>query len=47
MRVPRERLRRGTGGAGAAPGGDGIERHLQALEDCEVSLITERRASAP
>ena len=32
MRVRRYRLRRGSGGAGAAPGGDGIERELEMLE---------------
>jgi N-methylhydantoinase B/oxoprolinase/acetone carboxylase alpha subunit len=47
MRVRRYRLRRGSGGAGAAPGGEGIERDLQVLEDCTVSLITERRVSSP
>jgi N-methylhydantoinase B/oxoprolinase/acetone carboxylase alpha subunit len=47
MRVRRYRLRRGSGGSGAAPGGDGIERDLELLEDCTVSLITERRISAP
>jgi N-methylhydantoinase B/oxoprolinase/acetone carboxylase alpha subunit len=47
MRVLRYRLRSGSGGAGAAPGGDGIERDVQVLEDCTVSLITERRTSQP
>jgi N-methylhydantoinase B/oxoprolinase/acetone carboxylase alpha subunit len=47
MRVLRYRLRRGSGGAGAAPGGEGVERDLQVLEDCTVSLITERRVSRP
>jgi len=47
MRVRRYRLRRGSGGAGAAAGGDGIERDLEMLEDCTVSLITERRQSQP
>lgn len=47
MRVLRYRLRRGSGGAGLAPGGEGIERDLQVLEDCTVSLITERRVSQP
>lgn len=47
MRVLRQRLRRGSGGAGSAPGGDGIERDLQVLEAVTVSLITERRASPP
>jgi N-methylhydantoinase B/oxoprolinase/acetone carboxylase alpha subunit len=47
IRVLRYRLRRGSGGAGAAPGGEGIERDLQMLEDVTVSLITERRTSQP
>jgi N-methylhydantoinase B/oxoprolinase/acetone carboxylase alpha subunit len=47
MRVQRYRLRRGSGGAGQAPGGEGIERDLEVLEDCTVSLITERRTSRP
>ncbi|MBN2624532.1 MAG: hydantoinase B/oxoprolinase family protein [Acidimicrobiales bacterium] len=47
LRVLRQRLRRGSGGAGSAPGGEGIERDLQVLEDVTVSLITERRVSHP
>ena len=47
MRVLRYRLRHHSGGGGAAPGGEGIERDLQVLEDCTVSLITERRSSRP
>jgi N-methylhydantoinase B/oxoprolinase/acetone carboxylase alpha subunit len=47
LRVRRYRLRRGSGGAGLAPGGEGIERDLEVLEDCTVSLITERRVSRP
>lgn len=47
IRVLRYRLRRGSGGAGAAPGGEGIERDLQVLEPVTVSLITERRTSQP
>jgi N-methylhydantoinase B/oxoprolinase/acetone carboxylase alpha subunit len=47
MRVRRYRLRRGSGGDGLAAGGEGIERDLEMLEDCTVSLITERRVSAP
>jgi N-methylhydantoinase B/oxoprolinase/acetone carboxylase alpha subunit len=47
MRVRRYRLRTGSGGAGLAPGGEGIERDLLMLEDVTVSLITERRVSAP
>jgi N-methylhydantoinase B/oxoprolinase/acetone carboxylase alpha subunit len=47
VRVRRYGLRRGTGGAGIHPGGDGIWRELEALVPTEVSLITERRSSAP
>jgi N-methylhydantoinase B/oxoprolinase/acetone carboxylase alpha subunit len=47
VRVLRYRLRRGSGGAGAAPGGEGIERDLQVLEPVTLSLITERRTSRP
>ncbi|HMR94732.1 MAG TPA: hydantoinase B/oxoprolinase family protein [Microthrixaceae bacterium] len=47
LRVLRYRLRRGSGGAGSAPGGEGIERDLQVLTDATVSLITERRVSQP
>jgi len=47
MRVLRYRLRRGSGGAGLALGGEGIERDLLMLEDVTVSLITERRISRP
>ncbi|MCU1428282.1 MAG: hydantoinase B/oxoprolinase family protein [Actinomycetia bacterium] len=47
MRVRRYALRRGSGGGGAARGGDGIEREIEMLEDVTVSLITERRVSQP
>jgi N-methylhydantoinase B/oxoprolinase/acetone carboxylase alpha subunit len=47
MRVRRYGLRHGSGGAGAAPGGDGIAREVEMLEPVTVSLITERRVSQP
>ena len=47
MRVRRYGLRTGSGGAGAAAGGDGIARELEMLEDVTVSLITERRVTSP
>ncbi len=47
MRVTRYSIRRGSGGSGLAPGGDGIVRDLLLLEDCTVSLVTERRVSRP
>jgi len=47
MRVRRLTLRTGSGGAGRHGGGDGVERDLEILEPATVSLITERRRSAP
>jgi N-methylhydantoinase B/oxoprolinase/acetone carboxylase alpha subunit len=47
MRVRRYRLRRGSGGEGESPGGEGIERDLEMLDEVTVSLITERRVSQP
>ena len=47
LRVLRQRLRLGSGGAGEHVGGDGIERDLEVLVDVTVSLITERRRVGP
>jgi N-methylhydantoinase B/oxoprolinase/acetone carboxylase alpha subunit len=47
VRVLRYRLRDGSGGRGAAGGGDGIDRVIQVLEPVTLSLITERRVSRP
>ncbi|MGH8985945.1 MAG: hydantoinase B/oxoprolinase family protein [Acidimicrobiia bacterium] len=47
LRVRRYRLRRGSGGGGEHPGGDGIERELEVLADTTLSLVTERRISRP
>ncbi|MDQ3570051.1 MAG: hydantoinase B/oxoprolinase family protein [Actinomycetota bacterium] len=47
LRVRRYRLRRGSGGDGRWPGGEGIERDLEVLERVTVSLVTERRTSQP
>ena len=47
LRVRRYSLREGSGGDGEFPGGDGIERELEVLEPVTVSLITERRSTAP
>jgi N-methylhydantoinase B/oxoprolinase/acetone carboxylase alpha subunit len=47
MRVRRYALRKNSGGAGVAAGGDGIVRELEMLEDATLSLITERRTSRP
>ncbi len=40
-------VRKGSGGAGRFPGGDGIIRQYRFLEDSHVSLITERREKQP
>ena len=45
--VVRYRLRRGSGGAGAFAGGDGIERELLFHEPATLSLMGERRLTAP
>ena len=47
LRVVEYAIRRGSGGAGAHRGGDGIVRELEVLEPLELSLITERRRHAP
>ncbi len=40
-------VRRGSGGDGAHGGGDGIVRELEAREEMQFSLLTERRRHAP
>ncbi|CAN5302841.1 hydantoinase B/oxoprolinase family protein [soil metagenome] len=47
LRVERYGLRLGSGGAGRHRGGDGVVRELRVLEDCRLSIISERRAHAP
>ena len=47
LRVRALRIRLGSGGGGSAPGGEGIERELEALEGVVVSLIAERHRSQP
>src|SRR5207302_3235793 len=47
LRVERWELRRGSGGAGAHRGGDGVVRELRVLEDCRLSVLAERRRNAP
>ncbi len=41
------RSRRGSGGDGFAPGGDGLIKKVEVLADCTLSPITERRSSRP
>ncbi|HSJ24734.1 MAG TPA: hydantoinase B/oxoprolinase family protein [Longimicrobiales bacterium] len=47
LRIRQYGLRPGSGGAGAFRGGDGVRRDIELLCDATVSLLTERRSSAP
>ncbi len=47
IRVLRSTLREGSGGAGRFFGGEGIERELEFLEPAVLSLMGERRLTAP
>jgi N-methylhydantoinase B len=47
MRITRYGLRRGSGGKGMRPGGDGLVREFEFLAPARVSLLTERRRHAP
>jgi N-methylhydantoinase B len=47
LRVERYALRLGSGGRGRHDGGDGVVRELRALEDCRLSILSERRTRAP
>ncbi|MEN3312343.1 MAG: N-methylhydantoinase [Actinomycetota bacterium] len=47
LRVERYGLRLDSGGTGAHRGGDGVVRELRVLEDCRLSIISERRIHQP
>ena len=47
IRIDEYAVRRGSGGAGAHRGGDGVVRRYRVLERCTVTLVTERRRRAP
>ena len=47
IRVERNGLLLGSGGAGRHHGGDGVVRELRVLEPCRLSLVSERRRHAP
>ena len=47
LRVERYGLRRGSGGAGKYPGGDGLLRELRFLDSASFTLLTERRSLRP
>ena len=47
FRVAAYSIRRGSGGLGVHPGGDGLRRDIQLLTDGRVTLLTERRLQGP
>src|SRR5919202_1400183 len=47
LRTVEYAVRRGSGGAGEHRGGDGVAREVEALEEMEYSLLTERRRHRP
>jgi N-methylhydantoinase B/oxoprolinase/acetone carboxylase alpha subunit len=47
VRVRRYGLRKGSGGKGAAPGGEGLIREYEMLTETSVTLLTDRRVGAP
>ena len=47
LRVLRYGLRRGSGGNGRRPGGNGLIREFEFLSPAQISLLTERRRHAP
>ncbi len=47
LRISRYALRRGSGGTGRHPGGEGIEREIEFLAAATVSLMGERRRVPP
>ena len=47
VRIWQYGLRQGSGGAGAAPGGEGLVREYEMLVETSVTLLTDRRRLAP
>ena len=47
LRAVEYAVRRGSGGGGEHPGGNGAVREVEALEEMEFSLLTERRRHRP
>jgi 5-oxoprolinase (ATP-hydrolysing) len=47
VRVMRFEIRKGTGGRGAHPGGDGVVRELEFLEPMQAAILSNRRRVAP
>ena len=47
VRIRQYGLRQGSGGAGNAPGGEGLVREYEVLTDTSVTLLSDRRRLAP
>ncbi|MDX8395785.1 MAG: hydantoinase B/oxoprolinase family protein [Mariprofundaceae bacterium] len=47
LRIRSYGIREGSGGMGKYRGGDGLIREWEVLEDCHLSLLTERRTTQP
>lgn len=47
LRVREYSIRRGSGGQGVHPGGDGLCREIEFLDSAEVTILSERRSSQP
>jgi N-methylhydantoinase B len=47
MRVKHYSIRRGSGGRGAAKGGDGIVREIEMLTEARVAILSDRRKIGP
>jgi N-methylhydantoinase B len=47
FRMIRYRVRRGSGGSGQNPGGDGLVREIELLGDARVTVLADRRRTRP
>ncbi len=47
FRIRAYRIRKGSGGRGRHPGGDGLIREIEFLTEGELSLLSDRRTTAP
>ena len=47
FRIRAYRIRKGSGGRGRHPGGDGLIREIEFLTAGELSLLSDRRTTAP
>ena len=47
VRIRSYRIRAGSGGRGASPGGDGITREFEFLAPAEVTILSDRRSRGP